>query len=132
MENGWFQWSELDLPSSLSIQSGINEPRYSTLKGIMSVKNKTIETCNSDEIYSDLNNGYVQKELLLPKKSKETYKIEGSTDEIVTNVIIGYYFFDDLPDKWILIGLIVIISSGVYISFREQEKKNIVVKSISH
>ena len=87
LENGWFQWSELDLPSSLSIQSGINEPRYSTLKGIMSVKNKTIETCNSDEIYSDLNNGYVQKEISLPKKSKETYKIEGSTDDIVANII---------------------------------------------
>ena len=57
------------------------------LKGIMSVKNKPIETCNSDEIYSDLNNGYVQKELLLPKKSKETHKIEGSTDDIVVNII---------------------------------------------
>ena len=53
----------------------------------MSVKNKTIETCNSDEIYSDLNNGYVQKEISLPKKSKETYKIEGSTDDIVVNII---------------------------------------------
>jgi drug/metabolite transporter (DMT)-like permease len=45
--------------------------------------------------------------------------------EIVTNVIIGYYFFDDLPDKWIWIGLIVIISSGIYISFRERVKINI-------
>ena len=53
----------------------------------MSVKNKPIEVYNSDEIYSGLNNGYVQKEISLPKKSKETYKIEGSTDEIVTNVI---------------------------------------------
>ena len=52
--------------------------------------------------------------------------------EIVTNIAIGYYFFGDFPDKWIWLGLIVIISSGVYISFREQVKNNIIIKSISH
>ena len=87
LENGWFQWAELDLPSSISIQSGINEPRYSTLKGIMSVKNKPIETCSSDEIIPDLNNGYTQNEISIPIKSKETQKIEGSVDEIVDSVI---------------------------------------------
>ena len=40
--------------------------------------------------------------------------------EIVTNVILGYYFFSDFPDKWSWIGLFIIISSGIYISFREQ------------
>ena len=44
--------------------------------------------------------------------------------EIVTNIIIGYYFFQDFPDKWIWFGLIIIISSGIYISFREQINKN--------
>ena len=39
--------------------------------------------------------------------------------EIVTNIIIGYYFFGDLPDRWIWIGLIIIVSSGVYITTRE-------------
>ena len=40
--------------------------------------------------------------------------------EIVTNVILGYYFFTDFPDHWTWLGLIVIVSSGVYISFRER------------
>ena len=40
LENGWFQWSELDLPASLTIQSGINTPRYASLRGIMMAKNK--------------------------------------------------------------------------------------------
>ena len=31
--------------------------------------------------------------------------------EIVTNIIIGYYFFGDFPDFWIWIGLFIIISS---------------------
>ena len=32
LENGWFQWSELELPASLTIQSGINKPRYASLE----------------------------------------------------------------------------------------------------
>jgi len=43
--------------------------------------------------------------------------------EIVTNIIIGYYFFGDFPDFWIWLGLLIIISSGVYISIRENLKK---------
>jgi drug/metabolite transporter (DMT)-like permease len=40
--------------------------------------------------------------------------------EIITNVLIGYYFFSDFPDLWTWIGLTIIVSSGVYISFREK------------
>ena len=40
--------------------------------------------------------------------------------EIITNVILGYYFFTDFPDSWTWFGLSIIIISGIYISFREQ------------
>jgi len=40
--------------------------------------------------------------------------------EIVTNVILGYYFFGDFPHYWTWIGLTIIICSGVYISLRER------------
>ena len=40
--------------------------------------------------------------------------------EIVTNVILGYYFFGDFPHYWTWVGLSIIICSGVYISFRER------------
>ena len=40
--------------------------------------------------------------------------------EIVTNVMLGYYFFSDFPDYYSWIGLLIITSSGIYISFREQ------------
>ena len=39
--------------------------------------------------------------------------------EIVTNVLIGYYFFSHFPDLWTWIGLIIIVLSGLYITFRE-------------
>ena len=45
--------------------------------------------------------------------------------EIVTNIIIGYYFFGDFPDFWIWLGLIIIISSGIYISIREGSTKKL-------
>jgi len=40
--------------------------------------------------------------------------------EIVTNVILGYYFFNDFPHYWTWVGLAIIISSGIYISIREK------------
>jgi len=39
--------------------------------------------------------------------------------EIITNIIIGYYFFSHFPDSWTFIGLFIIISSGIYIFRRE-------------
>jgi len=39
--------------------------------------------------------------------------------EIITNIIIGYYFFSHFPDNWTFVGLFIIISSGVYIFKRE-------------
>mgnify|MGYP001499436779 FL=1 len=43
--------------------------------------------------------------------------------EIVTTIILGYYFFQDFPDIWTFAGLFIIISSGVYVFKREIKKK---------
>ena len=40
--------------------------------------------------------------------------------EIVTNVILGYYFFGDFPHYWTWVGLAIIVCSGIYISLRER------------
>ena len=42
--------------------------------------------------------------------------------EIVTNIILGYYFFSDFPDFWMWIGLLIIIGSGIYITIRERSR----------
>ena len=39
--------------------------------------------------------------------------------EIITNIIIGYYFFSDFPENWTFLGLFIIVISGIYISRRE-------------
>ena len=43
--------------------------------------------------------------------------------EIVTNIIIGYFFFNHFPDYWHFLGLFIIISSGIYIFRREIQNK---------
>ena len=84
LENGWFQWSELDFPASLTIQSGINSPRYATLKGIMSVKNKIVDSFNGN---IDSTSSYDLSERFVPQKTKKTVVVEGNADDIVSNLV---------------------------------------------
>ena len=50
LESGWFQWVELPLPASISIQSGLNTPRYPSLKGIMGAKKKEIKIVSTSSL----------------------------------------------------------------------------------
>jgi len=40
--------------------------------------------------------------------------------EIVTKIILGFYFFGDFPHYWTWVGLAIIVCSGIYISLRER------------
>ena len=42
LEGGRFQWVALPLPALLTIQSGINQLRYATLRGIMAARRKPV------------------------------------------------------------------------------------------
>ena len=46
--------------------------------------------------------------------------------EIITNILISYYFFHELPDNWTYLGLFVIVLSGLYISRREYLHTNLI------
>ena len=83
LESGWFQWVELKSPSSISIQSGINQPRYPSLKGIMSAKKKEIKVVSAPLIETKQN----VSEVFVPKKSKETEFIEADIDSTVERII---------------------------------------------
>ncbi len=45
--------------------------------------------------------------------------------EIITNVILSYYFFNELPDNWTYLGLFIIVLSGIYVSRREYSLRKI-------
>ena len=87
LESGWFQWSELKLPISLTIQSGLNQPRYASLKGIMGVKKKTIDSYNFDELGIEGDSQTELIKLFNPEKTKVTEFIEGTSDEIVEKLV---------------------------------------------
>jgi len=86
LENGWFQWTELNLPASITIQSGINKPRYASLRGIMMMKKKTIDMKKISDLNISSEQKISLKSLYAPQKSKETEKIEGTTEEIVNRI----------------------------------------------
>jgi drug/metabolite transporter (DMT)-like permease len=41
--------------------------------------------------------------------------------EIVTATILGFVFFGDLPDRWTVLGVAILIVSAIYISVREHK-----------
>tara|TARA_Y100000996_G_C22522281_1_gene642957 strand:+ start:861 stop:1628 length:768 start_codon:yes stop_codon:yes gene_type:complete len=84
LESGWFQWTDLSLPASLTIQSGINNPRYASLRGIMMAKNKPLESIDIN--ISDYETQLQLEKLYIPSKTKETQYIEGSTDEMASEI----------------------------------------------
>ena len=87
LESGWFQWTTLSLPASISIQSGINTPRYATLKGIMMVKNKPVKELNSQSFQNiNLENKLKIKKIYMPEKTKETVFLEGNPNEIAEKI----------------------------------------------
>ena len=86
LENGWFQWATLDLPASITIQSGSNKPRYASLRGIMMMKRKTIDIVRLTELNSAINEQLTLKELYAPIKSKKTEKINGTSQEIADRI----------------------------------------------
>ena len=72
LESGWYQWYSMPLPALLTIQSGISQIRYATLKGIMAAKKKEIkEVSPANEIIERPNHQKIQK-IYLPQKSKQT------------------------------------------------------------
>ena len=83
LESGWFQWVALPFPSSISIQSGINEPRYPSLKGIMGAKRKELNTLEA----TPAEQGQSFVNLYIPKNEKVTEKIEGDADTIVAKIM---------------------------------------------
>lgn len=88
LEGGWFQWAEMQMPSSLSIQSGLNKPRYASLKGIMMSKKKPVDTYDLSGGEYDISESLIESDsLYIPEKEKETTFIEGDTDTIVSELI---------------------------------------------
>jgi electron transfer flavoprotein beta subunit len=84
LEGGWFQFVTLPLPAVLAIQSGINQLRYATLKGIMAAKKKEIRKLAPRA-------GLASRQrivgLYVPEKKKHTEMIGGSAAEAAKELV---------------------------------------------
>jgi electron transfer flavoprotein beta subunit len=83
LEGGWFQWVTMSMPAVLTIQSGINQLRYATLKGIMAAKKKEIRKAAPPSAVP------LQKivKLYVPEKIKKTQIISGSPAEAAKELV---------------------------------------------
>ena len=77
LESGWYQWFTYQLPTLLTIQSGISQIRYASLKGIMAAKKKEIRDV-TPTIEAFASAATVDK-VYLPLKTKQT-QILGNGD----------------------------------------------------
>jgi electron transfer flavoprotein beta subunit len=84
LEGGWFQWVAMPLPAVLTIQSGINQLRYATLKGIMAAKKKDIRK-SAPPAGSAARQKIVR--LYAPEKGKKTQMIGGSPAEAAKELV---------------------------------------------
>ncbi|HEV3140991.1 MAG TPA: electron transfer flavoprotein subunit beta/FixA family protein [Vicinamibacterales bacterium] len=84
LEGGWFQWVSMPLPAVLTIQSGINQLRYATLKGIMAAKKKEVKKAAPP---SGLAARQKIVSLYVPEKSKKTQIIGGSPAEAAKELV---------------------------------------------
>lgn len=72
LESGWYQWYSMPTPALLTIQSGISQIRYATLKGIMAAKKKEIkEVTPPAEIVTRPSHQQLTR-VYLPQKTKRT------------------------------------------------------------
>jgi electron transfer flavoprotein beta subunit len=84
LEGGWFQWVTLPLPALLTIQSGINQLRYATLKGIMAAKKKEIRKVTPPAV------GEPAQKILrvyFPEKGKKTQMLAGAPAEAARELV---------------------------------------------
>jgi electron transfer flavoprotein beta subunit len=99
LEGGLEEVVEVDLPAVLTIQTGINQPRYVSIMGIRKVAKKEIKAFGA----SDLNlkpdevgvsGSYIQLEkIFLPPVGEGAQMLDGKPEEVASKV------FDILKDK---------------------------------
>jgi len=87
LEGGINETVELPLPAVLTIQFGINQPRYASLKGIMAAKKKGFKSWSAadlelpDNAVGRAGATYDVKEILFPERKSRVEVISGSAEE---------------------------------------------------
>lgn len=90
LEGGSVQRAALPLPAVLTIQTGTNEPRYASMRGIMQAKKKELRTVTAASL------GYAPRpaeltprlrKLFVPVRTKQTTYLSGPPPEVATKLL---------------------------------------------
>jgi electron transfer flavoprotein beta subunit len=93
LENNRLQVVDLTLPAVVTVQTGINEPRYASLKGIMAAKKKEIRTVGLKDLGLDAAQAGARASRLRtvrlapPPKGKGAEILKGSPDEMAKELV---------------------------------------------
>lgn len=90
LEEGFEEIVEVKLPALLTIQTGINEPRYASIMAMRRARQKEIisldlKSMNLTE--SDLGNWIEIQEFLIPERKKKCIMLCGDANEVTTKVV---------------------------------------------
>ena len=93
VENGLERVREVDLPAVITVQTGINEPRYVSVRGIRKVAAMDIPVHGVAELglaaenYASQTNRITLEELFLPPQGVGAQILEGSNEEMMNQLI---------------------------------------------
>jgi electron transfer flavoprotein beta subunit len=83
LEAGWFQWVTMSLPALITIQSGINQLRYATLKGIMAAKKKEMREVPAEVVAPRQRIAA----LAVPVRAKEAVMLSGTAAQVADELV---------------------------------------------
>jgi electron transfer flavoprotein beta subunit len=92
LEGGALEVVELSRPCVLAVQTGINQVRYASLKGIMAAKKKPIETKSAadlgvaGQVGASASKARIEK-VYVPPKGEGAEIVQGSADEVVKRLV---------------------------------------------
>lgn len=90
LEEGFEEIVEVELPALLTVQTGINEPRYASIMAIRKARQKEIITLDLKSInFAESNfDGWIEiQEFFTPERRKKCIMLQGDLNEITTKVV---------------------------------------------
>ena len=82
LEGGLEELTEVELPAVFTIQTGINEPRYASLRGIRQAQSKPLEVETPEGIGVEIDGSTLDlTSLTVPETESDTTLFEGSAEE---------------------------------------------------
>jgi electron transfer flavoprotein beta subunit len=90
LEDGLDEVSSINLPALLTIQTGINEPRYVSIMGIKKARKKELNVVKVSDLNlneEDLQAGTMVEEIYLPPEAEGAEIIEGDASTVAEEII---------------------------------------------